>query len=339
MTRRCANCRRTDDRGVTLVLFAISLVAMLTLAGLAVDGGRLFASRRQMQNASDAAAMAATRALDQYQTGQTSNAAAPYNAGLSHAQQDGAPTMTCRLLSFDRTTDLGACPTVATGTIPKNAFAVRVTVETTEPTYFAQVAGMSEYSASATATAVVGKPVAGAGPFLVCANAPGAVPPILVNANGSNPPTWVINNDAIGVDYEIYGNAIKQQGAGLDCGDPASNFRGLSEDDTFAVPGWWETKNGNKTGPTKSLINSGNVCRGDDFGIGCLVVLPLCSKGSNTPGNGFQMYCVDLGLFEVSLNDNHDIRAIFRGRATLGSGGGVSGPPDKNGARFVQLTE
>jgi hypothetical protein len=247
--------------------------------------------------------------------------------------------MTCRLFDFDRTDDLGPCPSAATGTIPNNAYAVRVTVQTTEPTYFAPIIGLNSFTANATATAVVGKPGSGSGPFLVCANAPGTVPPILVNPSGSNPPAWEVNPDAIGVDYEVYGNGIKLSGAGLDCGDPAANYRGLSEDGTFSIPGWWETKNGNKTGPTKSLIGSGNVCQGDDFDVGCVLVLPLCTKGNNTSGNGFEMFCVDIGLFQVSLNDNHDIRAVFKGRATLTTGGGVSGPPDQNGARFVQLSE
>jgi len=46
-----------------IALFAISLVAMLAMVGVAVDGGTLYLQRRTAQNAADAAALAGTRAL------------------------------------------------------------------------------------------------------------------------------------------------------------------------------------------------------------------------------------------------------------------------------------
>jgi Flp pilus assembly protein TadG len=333
--------RAQGDHGVTLVLLVLSLAAVLALAGLAIDGGRLFASRRQMQNAADASAMAGARALDRFKTKQTTDASAVYNAALQQATNDGASsTITCRLLNFNRTQDLGACPTAANATIAKAAWTVRVSVNVTESTIFMQALGMSNFSSNASAAAVVGKPAAGNGPFLICANADGFVPPIVTNPSGANPPDWVINPDAIGHNYVVYGNSIKD--GGRDCGDPDASFRGLADDTNgpFQIPGWWDTKTGNKTGPTQSLIGSGNVCSGDfgNFPTGCVVVLPLCTKGNDANGAGFQMYCVDLGLFQITVNNNHDIEATFLGRAVLNAGG-VVGPPDANGARIVVLAE
>ena len=57
----------SDDRGATMILFAVVLIGLLALSGLVIDGGRLFAERRQQQNAADFASMAATRELDRYQ--------------------------------------------------------------------------------------------------------------------------------------------------------------------------------------------------------------------------------------------------------------------------------
>lgn len=52
-----------DERGASLVLLALSMVAMLSMAAVIVDGGYAYAQRRRMQNASDAAAIAGARAV------------------------------------------------------------------------------------------------------------------------------------------------------------------------------------------------------------------------------------------------------------------------------------
>ena len=84
-------------------------------------------------------------------------------------------------------------------------------------------------------------------------------------------------------------------------------------------------------------MNSGNVCN-TDFVDGCVVVLPLCPRGNGRGGNNYRAYCVDLGLFEISHVANHDIDAIFRGRATINQGG-IVGPADPNGSRIIVLTD
>lgn len=53
----------TAPRGQVLVLFAVLIVVLLGLAGLAIDVGRLVAERRHAQHAVDAGALAACRAL------------------------------------------------------------------------------------------------------------------------------------------------------------------------------------------------------------------------------------------------------------------------------------
>jgi hypothetical protein len=54
---------RRRDRGQVLVLFALSIVVILGFAGLAFDVGRFYSERRFLQNAVDAAALAAANAL------------------------------------------------------------------------------------------------------------------------------------------------------------------------------------------------------------------------------------------------------------------------------------
>jgi len=58
--------RRPDgrrDRGQILILFALSIVVLFSFAGLAFDIGRFYSEKRFLQNAADAAALAAANAL------------------------------------------------------------------------------------------------------------------------------------------------------------------------------------------------------------------------------------------------------------------------------------
>src|SRR5580658_6190668 len=64
-----------DEQGITLVLVALSLTGLLAVAALAIHGGRLFTARRQPQNASDAAALAAAPPLFAYQYAAATGAA------------------------------------------------------------------------------------------------------------------------------------------------------------------------------------------------------------------------------------------------------------------------
>jgi len=63
-TRAAAGAsRRTRSGGQVLVLFALSIVVLLAGAGLAFDIGRFYSERRYLQNAADAAVLAAANSL------------------------------------------------------------------------------------------------------------------------------------------------------------------------------------------------------------------------------------------------------------------------------------
>lgn len=55
--------RRRGERGQVLVIFALSITVIFAAAGLAFDVGRFYSERRFLQNAADAAALAAANAL------------------------------------------------------------------------------------------------------------------------------------------------------------------------------------------------------------------------------------------------------------------------------------
>lgn len=343
MRRRC-----NDERGATMVILAISSLALIAIAGLAIDGGRVYGERREMQNAADTAAMAGTRQLDQYLTGKTADASTIETAAKDTAEKNGADraVVTCQLVRFDRSI-IEPCPTTATMSAGTKAVAAGVVVATsaTKETFFMKAVGNSSFTATANATAQIGRPGGKyIAPFLVCATAPGHVPPILVpDVNG--PEGFSVNPAAIGHTYDLYGNEIKDNGK--DCGNDSASFRGnvcadknKCDAPSYSIPGDWDADTGNANGPTIRLINSGNVCS-TDYTVGCVLVLPLCPRGNGQTGSNFAMFCSDLGLFEVTSVDNNPNSGIdgkFLGRTVINTGG-IVGPADINGARIVALTD
>ena len=63
------------ERGQVLVIFALALVAIMAMTGLVLDGGSAFVQRRDMQNVSDSAAMAAGYAYSMGGTAGTATSA------------------------------------------------------------------------------------------------------------------------------------------------------------------------------------------------------------------------------------------------------------------------
>ena len=76
-----------NERGATLVLIALSMVAMLGFLALAVDVGMLYSSRAEAQRAADAAALAGASALVDY-TLTGSRTAAAESRGSSFATRN-----------------------------------------------------------------------------------------------------------------------------------------------------------------------------------------------------------------------------------------------------------
>ena len=87
-------------------MLALSLTALMIIAALVLDGGQGYSERRQMQNAADAAAMAGTRALDQYRfppAGSTPDYTTIGSQVSQVATANGATSVTaCRLINSTR---------------------------------------------------------------------------------------------------------------------------------------------------------------------------------------------------------------------------------------------
>jgi Flp pilus assembly protein TadG len=146
---------RDRERGQMLALFAISLVALIAMTGLVIDGGSTFVQRRGQQNVVDAAAMAGAYAyLDS--GGSTSQAqAAAQQIATANGDANG-------------TNGVNVSVQVAGG----GGGAATVTVTMTKPhqNYFSGIVGLPSWNVSTTATAQSGIPNAASGVMPVIFN-------------------------------------------------------------------------------------------------------------------------------------------------------------------------
>ena len=336
--------RHRDDRGIALVIVALSIVALLATVGLAIDGSRAYSLRRQTQNAADAAALDATKVLSDIQTCTTSCAATStiYSTARARAINNGAAdpglssTTFCRYVDFGRG-DLGACPTSGHPALPDGVAGVKVSVSQSETTFFMTIVGKSSYSAGVHATAEIGKPEVtdGIAPIMVCGNnASGGVPIMQFDTSTGQ---YQVNPAARGLDYYVWGPQLHKVPGGDCLGAQWKGLVATDHDVSYSLPGVWTDYNGTKAGPTRSMLNDPNACT-TGFTPGCTLLLPLCPT-VDPEGRG--LYCTDFGKFVVKSSSANSIdEAIFVGPTTLPSGGtGIIGPADPNGARRVVLTD
>jgi Flp pilus assembly protein TadG len=148
------------DQGQIIVLFALSLTAIIAMIGLVLDGGSAFAQRRSEQNASDVAALAAANDLIVNQGSSTWQATAQAMTA-ANGYADGVNGVTVQVSCVN-------CPGQA---LNDAVDGVQVTVGITgaHRNNFAAIVGMPTWNVSTTATSKTGWPNAaqGPGPFIV----------------------------------------------------------------------------------------------------------------------------------------------------------------------------
>src|SRR6266853_3606800 len=159
--------RHDREAGVTILLVAAALVAIIAMAALSIDIVTLYLANAEAQRSADAAALAAARILSiSGMTGDPANTGKNWQLACAAATQvaksvgqlsqqntvgGGAGTVT---VSYPNNSDTATCsgggPTAAFGVNPL----VTVQVQRTDlPTFFARIWGRRGASVSATATA------------------------------------------------------------------------------------------------------------------------------------------------------------------------------------------
>lgn len=146
------------ERGVVAIIVALSMVVLVGFIGLALDTGKLFVTKTELQNSADACALAAARELTGANNKQLEFAvAAGIALGTSNNVmfQDEAVSVTGSDITFSDRLD-GSYLTEDSVAKPLDMKYVRCTVDRTDiPNWFMQVLGIGDQDVGATAVATM----------------------------------------------------------------------------------------------------------------------------------------------------------------------------------------
>jgi hypothetical protein len=295
----------TRQRGVVAIIVALSLAVMLGFVGLAIDGGRLYLTKTELQNAADACALAASYELTDAPTipadAFTRAEAAGRTVGsLNKVGFQGAAIATSDIsLTYSATLASGWA---GAGAPPAaDAKYVRCTIQKTgiQP-YFMQVLGIGNQTVNAFATAT-----------LAPAQTNCAVPMALC-VRGAAPDYGYVAGDWIGMDF-------RQTGNGQDVDNYSGNFRWIDYS-----PGQPSPNCGNSQGApelTCLLAGSGS----------CNLPEPITTNCTGTGSN------VEPGCVGATGAINSIERAYNTRFGVYANGGGYSvanAPPDFTGFSY-----
>ena len=176
MQRRGNLVSRERQQGIALVLVTVGMVALLLVAGLALDGGHIFLNKTRLQNTVDAAALSAAKTLDETKGNTTeataaamaafnSNAGAYGNAEMqrSYAGGSGSLAVTVQYSATLRPFTPGA---------PAGPYVRVIASGFTMPAWLVNLAGITEKTVAASAVAgpspTLNRQVCNLAPMMVC---------------------------------------------------------------------------------------------------------------------------------------------------------------------------
>ncbi|HEV3353135.1 MAG TPA: pilus assembly protein TadG-related protein [Acidimicrobiales bacterium] len=309
-----------DERGLSIVLVALLVTAMLAIASIVLDLGQAYANRRQMQNAADAASLAATRALDKaHQAGYASTAlnSAVDTTATNVATNNGAQAaqVTCQVIRWnyylDNTQIIAPC-SPASGWISDatNGGPAGVLVGTgvTVRTTFGAVINQKTTTAKANAAATLQPLAAGRGPFIVCGKESNDGYDLL-NADGSFNRTKAL---ALGV-FPVQAAQLPR------CNGPAA-FKGKAADPaaTFTVPGTDLGDNGNGFDASiQGIVLGATPCQ-SPAQTDCDLALPIADSTS-----GYTFHITAIAVFHITGDGHGNPKyfAEYKGNLTTATGG------------------
>ncbi len=241
---------RASKSGQVLVLFALSLVVLLSALAVILDGGRVYAERRKAQNAADAAAMAGAAVLNKANPAGTKGAvlaaactAAFQNGGFGNATGT-ADNVLCGTKGsvVNVHIPVADAPPSLTNVYPvfENPGYVQVAVKSSFRSFMSGLLGLSDFSASALGVAV-NIPGNGLGDVLLVLNPTDCASLVF---NGSN--TLNVSGGDVMVDSNaaktsgpvcVNKNAVTQSGGGsINNTTGQNNVVGLADANSHLSP-------------------------------------------------------------------------------------------------------
>jgi hypothetical protein len=203
------------ERGQIVVIVGLSLVILVAMTGLVIDGGFAWGKQRMTQNAADAASEAGAVVLAQRLGGATpaktdADVATAVDAAFSDNKvtKQGAyyTDVSGQLIDASGVVvaSTSSAAEVGSGAIPANAAGVQAIGTQTFDTFLARAIGITQFTTNAPATAVAGYLTQVCSASSGCDVIPVTIPVTVLGCDGSNNPApvqppaeWPITNDPV----------------------------------------------------------------------------------------------------------------------------------------------
>lgn len=248
LTKKGIGLRRRAERGQTILLVAVSIVALLSMAALAIDVVTLYLAKSEIQRAADAAALVGAKAVaDSGVTTIPSTDTTNLPTAETLAQTMATAAINALLAANASNANLvsGQAPQLVPGYptfsfAPNNNPTITVTLQQTNlPTFFARIFAQASAITQATATAEAYNP-ANTAEFTPVT--PQCVKPLLMaNANPFSTVGTMLNNLIDPVTGDLQPNAANIIGASFyltsNCNSGASNCNALNASPDNQQPG------------------------------------------------------------------------------------------------------
>lgn len=306
---------RRFQRGAVAIITALSLVVLVGFAGLALDGGHLYLTKTELQNAADACALSASYEL----TGSpipAENFTRAENAGKTVGAENRVDfqgdEIDAATIEVSFASSLSGGSWVSAGSAGGDSKYVRCTIARTGIVpWFMQVLGFGDQTVSAFATAT-----------LAPAQSNCAIPMALCTdsiAGGSAPHYGYIKG-------QWYSMNFKETGGGTGVDNLTGNFRWIDFDPSASTPGC----SGGGAQELACLLKGAGQCSLPGSG-------PSNCSGAS-PGNPIAG-CVGQTGNITSLGQAFNTRfGIYQGGSGVATGDLTAAPPDFTGHAYTTTT-
>lgn len=310
-----------DDarKGQIIALFAVFMIALIGILGLATDVGYAMAAKRAAQGAADAGALNGARMIARYTDAAPTSALPEVTAAMGENRFGSiTPTiLTCQYIGSGWNV-VGTC----NQTVPSNAAGSRVQTKVTFGTFFMRIfpAAPDTISASGYAKARVerAKTYPTNAPVIICASNAWDVTanPATTDTSGAINRTIftgsAISQAAIGKTFRIVDPNLYEAGD-ADCGSFDDRFTGIADTNNNGGKGVgsrfkYLTSNAIQS-TTAELSGPGGCAAGASAPFDCVMVVPIASPGESTSTQGLQVAA--FAAFQVTSVDGERVNATL----------------------------
>ena len=318
-------------RGQILVMFAIFLVGLMGMLGLATDVGFAYSQRRTMQAAADAGALAGAHQVARWAADSPTSAGPDVAAMVAANKMNTEPVVTrCEYVDYGEVSQ-GSCD----ASVPVGATGVHVEVAEEHLTFFIRVipGAPEKVRVEAEATAHVQQylPDPSQAPFIVC----GIGTKLEDRSSFSifeepivDPLNPIVRDEAYDQRFVIHDAISNGPNSRVeDCDIDTSSFKGRAKPDANSgatIPGWWYGDTGERAGPTRTTVNGIEGCRnGTGSPYDCVAFLPVAimDPPSVADGSDRRFYVVAMLPFRLEqTRPNQHVGILLRDYVVSGPG-------------------